>query len=134
MSRRSFRRSLRRDRAFSLVETLIALALVSMMLLTGLTLLTLQPRLQDRTRAGEEALRAIEAALETLRAAELPLESGRLLPGIAYPELDPNRNLSLTLEVSPAGTPGLYELRLDATYLTWGRPGNRSLTTLAWRP
>ena len=80
MSRRSFRRSLRRDRAFSLVETLIALALVSMMLLTGLTLLTLQPRLQDRTRAGEEALRAIEAALETLRAAELPLESGRLLP------------------------------------------------------
>lgn len=124
----------RASRAFSLVETTVALALVSTMLLTGLTLLTLQPRLRDRARAGEEAMRAIEAAVETIRAAELPLESGRLVPGVAYPETDPGRNLSLTLEVSAAGTPGLYELRLEATYLTYGRPAHRSLTTLAWRP
>lgn len=128
------RRSVRPSFAFSLVETAVALALVSTVLLTGLTLLTLQPRLQDRARAGEEALRAIEAAIETVRAAELPLESGRLLPGLAYPEVDPGRNLSVTLEVTPAGPPDLYELTFEATYLTWGRPGARSVTTLAWRP
>lgn len=121
-------------RAFSLVETTVSLALVSTMLLTGLTILTLQPRLQDRTRAGEEALRAIEAAIETLRAAELPLESGRLEPGLAYPVANPKRDLSLTLEVTPLATPGLYEVRIAATYLTWGQPGSRSVTTLAWRP
>lgn len=120
--------------AFSLVETTVALGLVSAMLLTGLTLLTLQPRLQDRVHAGEEAMRAIEAALETVRASELPLQSGRLAPGLAYPAGDPHRNLSLTLEVTPEATPGLYELRIQATYLTWGRPGSRSLTTLTWRP
>ncbi len=124
----------RGGRAFSLVETTVALALVSTMMLTGLTLLILQPRLQDRTRAGEEALRAIEAALETVRAAEIPLVSGRLVPGVAYPEADPHRNLTLTLEVDSTGTPGLYELRVDATYLTWGRPASRSVTTLTWRP
>ncbi len=112
----------------------MALGLVSAILLSGLTLLTLQPRLQDRTRAGDEALRAIEAALETLRAGELPLESGRLVPGLAYPVVNRRRDLSLTLEVTPRPTPGLYELRVDATYLTWGRAASRSVTTLTWRP
>lgn len=120
--------------AFSVVETTVALALVATLLLTGLTLLTLEPRLRDRARAGEEALRAIEAALETIRASELALESGRLVPGLAYPAADPSRDLTLTLEVTPAATPGLYELRFEATYLTWGRPASRSLTTLTWRP
>ena len=112
----------------------MALALVSTMLLTGLTLLVLQPRLQDRARAGEEAMRAIEAAVETLRAAEIPLRSGRLEPGVTYPVVDPERDLRLTLEVATLPTPGLYELRVEATYLSYGRPASRSLTTLAWRP
>ena len=121
-------------RGFSLVETTVALALVSTLLLSGLTLLTLQPRLQDRARAGEEAMRAIEAAVETLRAAELPLQSGLLEPGIGYPVVDPGRDLRVTLEVAALPTPGLVELRVEATYLTYGRPASRSLTTLAWRP
>lgn len=119
---------------FSLVETTVALALVSVMLLTGLALATLQPRLQDRTRAGEEALRAIEAAVETLRAGELPLRSGQLLPGIAYPVGNPGRDLRLTLEVRSLETPDLFEVRVVATYLTSGRPASREVTTLAWRP
>ena len=125
---------MRSARGYSLVETVVALALVSVMLLSGLTLLTLQPRLQDRTRAGDEALRAIEAAIETLRASELPLESGRLLPGLAYPVVDPRRQLSLTLEVEPTATPGLLQLTVNGSYLTYGRPGSRSVTTLTWRP
>jgi prepilin-type N-terminal cleavage/methylation domain-containing protein len=122
------------ESGFSLVETIVALALLAVILLSGLTLLTLQPRLQDRARAGEEALRAIEAALETLRAQELPLEGGQLLPGIAYPVIDPDRDLRVTLEVEPLETPDLFELRLVATYLTWGRPASRTVTTQAWRP
>lgn len=122
------------NRGFSLVETTVALALVLAILLSGLTLLTLQPRLQDRTRAAEDALRAIEAALETLRAGELPLQSGQLVPGIAYPVGDPERDLRLTLEINALDTPGLFELQISATYLTWGRPASRVVNTLAWRP
>ena len=123
-----------RDRGFSLVETTVALALVSVIMLSGLTLLILQPRIQDRKRAGDEALHAIEAALETIRAQELPLQTGQLIPGIAYPVADPARDLRLTLEVEPLDTPGLFELRIVATYSTWGRLASRKITTMAWRP
>lgn len=112
----------------------MALALVAVILLTGLTLVSMQPRLLDRTRAGEEALRAIEGALETLRAGEIPLQSGQLLPGVAYPETDPERELRLTLEVVALDTPGLFEVRVVGTYLTWGRPASRTVSTMAWRP
>lgn len=134
MSRGPVRRSRPGGRAFSLVETCVALVLVMTMLLTGLTLLTLEPRLRDRARAGEEAMRAIEAALETIRASGGPLRSGRLIPGVGFPVVDPARDLTLTLEVTPLPTPGLYELRLEATYLSHRRPAKRALTTLAWRP
>lgn len=123
-----------RTRGFSLVESTVALALVSVILLSGFTILILQPRLQDRARAGEEALQAIEAALETIRAQELPLEPGQLLPGLAYPVVDPKRSLRLTLEVDPTDTPGLFELQVVATYSSWGRLGSRTVSTLAWRP
>ena len=112
----------------------MALALMSMILLSGLTLLTIQPRLQDRARAGDDALHAIESALETLRAQELPLQTGQLVPGFAYPVTDPKRDMRLTLEVEPLETPGLYQLRVVATYLTWGSPASRTVSTLAWRP
>lgn len=123
-----------RRRGFSLVETTVALGLVSTILLTGLTLLTLQPRLQDSTHAGEDAMRAMEAALESIRSGQIPLVSGQLEPAIAYPVVDPGRDLRMTLEVEPLTTPGLYELTINATYLTWGRTANRQIITMAWRP
>lgn len=124
----------RRSDAFSLIETTVALALVSVILLSALNVLFLQPRLQDRARAGEEALHAIESALETFRAGDLPLESGELAPGIFYPVTNVDRALRLTLQVESRETPGLFELRFVATYLTFGSTGSRQLTTMAWRP
>ncbi len=131
--------SVRRQRTparqgFSLIEATVGLALITAILLSGMTLLVIQPRLTDRARASEEAMRAIEAALETVRAQQLPLESGQLLPGVTYPTTNPNRDMRLTLDVQPTATPQLLQLEIVATYLTSGRPGTRRLTTLAWRP
>jgi len=128
------RRSTQRSHAFSLIETTVSLALVSLILLSALNVLVLQPRIQDRARAGEEALHAIESALETLRAGDLPLASGELAPGIFYPVTNAQRELRVTLLVEPRETPGLFELRFVATYLTFGSTGSRQLTTMAWRP
>jgi len=97
------RTSRSRAGGFSLVEITVALALVSVIMLSGLSLLVLQPRIQERTRAGEAALHAIEAALETLRAEELPLSSGLLVPGDAYPINASAPDLEMEqLTVSPA--------------------------------
>ncbi len=123
-----------RARGVSLVEITGALALVSVILLSGLSLLVLQPRIQERTRAGEAALHAIEAALETLRAEELPLSGGLLVPGDAYPINDSAPDLRMTLEVEPLDVPGLYELEFVATWAMRGRTTSRELKTLVWRP
>ena len=64
MTRRILKKP-RKGTGFSLIETLVALLLVSMALLLALHLTTLQPRTMDRLRTNEAALRAVEAALVT---------------------------------------------------------------------
>ena len=70
----------------------------------------------QRLDAGDEALRAIEASLETIRAGAIPLEDGMLQPIIAYPPPTVAADLLVDLEVEPTDTPGLYEVHLEARY------------------
>lgn len=120
---------------FSLIEALVALALVSVALLMGMAILLRQPRTQQRLDAGGEALRALEASVETLRAVpSLPLESRRLRPGVAYPEGLGAEGLQIWLETAPADGPeGLWEIQLEARYLVGREPHRKRLETLLWR-
>ena len=93
----------RRRGGFSLIESLVALALVALALLMGLAILLRQPRAQVRLHAGGEALRTVEAAIETLRATpSLPLDDRRLAPGIEYPENPDIEGLQVWLAASAA--------------------------------
>ena len=86
------------------------------------------PRIVRRLDAQREAIHILEATLEALRAGAIPLASQTLPP--AGP-----RKMALSIEVTPEGTPpGLYRVKVRAAYQVEGRPKERSVETLVWRP
>ena len=115
-------------RGFTLVETLVALVLLTLALLLGLGLVLQHPRIVRRLDAQREAIHSLEATLEALRAGALPLES-RVLPPVGP------RRMALSIQIAPEGyPPGLYRVRVSAHYLVEGQPRERSVETLLWRP
>lgn len=122
---------MRRSRAlrgFTLVETLVALVLLTLTLLLGLGLVLQHPRIVRRLDAQREALHMLEGALEALRAGALPLVPQELPPTGPH-------HMSISIEVEPTGSPpGLYKVDVRVGYLVDGQPRERSVETLVWRP
>ena len=119
---------------FTLLEALVALVMVGLALLLGYGFMMRQPRAMERLDAGDEALRAIEASLETMRAGAIGLESGFLVPGIAYPPPIEAKELLVDLEVTATDTPGLYAVSLEARYRVGPSIHRRRVQTLIWSP
>lgn len=119
---------------FTLLESLVALVVVALALLLGYGLMMRQPRAMERLDAGDEALRAIEASLETLRAGAIELDSGFLQPGIAYPSPLHADELMVDLDVAPMETPGLYAVTLEARYRVGRSIHQRQVQSLVWIP
>lgn len=115
-------------RGFTLVETLVALALLTLALLLGLGLVLQQPRIVRRLDAQREAIHSLEATIEALRAGALPLASQNL------PPVGPRR-MTISIQVAPEGyPPGLNRVQVSARYLIQGQPRERAVETLLWRP
>ena len=119
---------------FTLLEALVALAVVALALLLGYGFMMRQPRAMQRLDAGDEALRAIEASLETIRAGAIEIESGFLQPGVAFPTPRKAEDLMVDLEVSATETPGLFAIHLEARYRVGRSIHRRHVETLIWRP
>lgn len=114
-------------RGFTLVETLVALALLTLALLLGLGLVLQHPRIVRRLDAQREAIHSLEVTLEALRAGGLPLVSQTL------PPIGP-RKLALSIQVTPEGyPPGLYRVLVRAAWQVEGQPRERAVETLLWR-
>lgn len=126
-----------RQEGVSLIESLVALLLVTLALFLTLHLTTRQPRLAERLRVHGAALRTLEAAVETVRGGTIPLIEGRTK--LAAPQgylTDPSLDgLQVTMDVvrSPE-TEDLYALTLEARYLFADRVQVRRIQTLVWRP
>lgn len=116
---------MRSQRGFSLVETLIALTILGIALLLGMSLLLEQPRIARRLDAQRRALSELESTMEALRSGAIPLESTRL---------GPSGSPAVVIQVTPAGPPDLYEVSLRAVYLVEGRTRERTLESLIWSP
>ncbi|TNF75209.1 MAG: type II secretion system protein [Acidobacteria bacterium] len=124
-------RSLRRGQGFTLIESLVALLLVTMLAHR----LALQlPGTVKRLQAGNASMRAIESSLETLRAGNLPLMDDVLMPPVAYPDGSPVEGLILVMDVEPAPTIGLHEVTIEARYMVGQQTLRRSVKTMVWRP
>ncbi len=127
-------RTLRRGLGFTLIESLVALLLVTMAMLLAHRLSLQLPGTVKRLQAGNAAMRAIESSLETLRAGNLPLMDDVLMPPVAYPDGNPVEGLILVMDVEPAPTIGLYEITIEARYMVGQQTLRRRVQTMVWRP
>jgi prepilin-type N-terminal cleavage/methylation domain-containing protein len=123
----------RHDSGFTLVESLVALTLLAIALLLGLGLMVQQPAVVRRVDAHRQALRAMEATLEALRAGALPLISTQVTASPALPAELPS-GLAVWIEVAPIAPPGLHQVTVRARYPAAGRVVERRIETLVFRP
>jgi type II secretion system protein I len=120
----------RSSAGFTLIEALVALALVAVGLLLAVGIQMQQPRALERLRARQEATRALEATLEAVRAGALPLAGGAVPADV----LGASRSLSVRLRVEPTATADLWRVTCEASYVVLGRVERGSLVSLVWAP
>jgi prepilin-type N-terminal cleavage/methylation domain-containing protein len=115
---------------FSLVESLVALLVLTTALMIGLPLIQQQPGIVKRLDAQHVALREIESTLEAMRSGAMPLESIHLPPG------GPGQPV-LWVDVQPEPDPapaGLFHVTVRALWRIQGRDFQKRVETLAWSP
>lgn len=124
-------------RSFSLLEVLVALAILGLTLVFFTQILVSEAALERRHRADAAALQVLEAHAESIRAGwGGPWNEGReeldLLvspaPGSGLGEL------RLTQDVRALAPAGLYAVDLRLQFRDGGRRGSRSVEMWLWRP
>ncbi len=127
-----------RRSGFSLLETVVALALLGMALLFSMSLIAQEPLIQRRLAAHAEALSVLDTLHEAVRAGmSLPLVPKRLDWQSLYDpprELSAARDLAVWAEVETLAPEGLYKVTLKARYFVGTESFDRTLETLIWRP
>ncbi len=117
---------MRRDAGFTLIETMIALALVGLVLLFGLGLYWQQGRVAERLAAHRLASATLEGCYEQLRAGALPLVDGVVASS-------PQHQLVVTLDEEPGPLAASRRIELVASYRVRGEPFRRVLTALLYQ-
>lgn len=119
-----------RDRAesgFTLVEVLVALALVGVLLLASSAIYLQQRTVARRIAAQRAADTALENTYELVRAGAWPLASGPI------PDLWGSGAI-LTVNVTPGEIPHSTRIDLVATYRVSGHPFRRTLQGILYTP
>ena len=121
---------------FSLLETVVALAILAWVLLWTGALLVEERRIQHRLDAHAEALDVLQTVHESIRGG-FRLRSGENLvdwQGLydPPPELRAAEELKIWTQVEPSGTPGLVKLTLKARYFVGPEAFGREFDTLVW--
>ena len=115
---------------FSLVEAILAVAIIGAVLVISMSFLSTLVGSAARVQAQSEMLRELEAGLEMMRAGFLPLESGTLVsPGSSRSLPD----LEVTAVVEKVDVPGLYRITVHANCTYRRSRISRSITTQVWR-
>lgn len=125
---------MRRSDGFSLIEVLVALTLLGVALLLGMQLVLQNPRIVRRADAERQAFRAMESTMEAVRAGLIPLETAELEGFVTAVGSPAPKDLKILMEVSPAGSAGLYEVTLTARYSIYKTKYKKQLHTMVWSP
>lgn len=124
----------RSGEGWSLLEALVALALVGIALMLDLGLQAQSREIDVRLAAEAEILRRAEAVVESVRAGWHPLKSGAVDPALAWPSpADPS--LSMILMVESTEVTSLCRVTVRGQMRARrGPPHDVALTTLIWQP
>ncbi|MCG6962718.1 MAG: type II secretion system GspH family protein [Acidobacteria bacterium] len=118
---------------FSILELVAALAILGFAILVTAAVLSTESDRAARLAARHQAVHALEATLEDVRAGIVPLQSSSPQTGeIVQPAAADN--LRITLNVAQASPPDLYRVEATARWRVRGRAAKATLTTLIWRP
>ena len=119
---------------WSLVEALVALALVGLGLMLDLGLQAQSRELDTRLAAEAELLRRAEAVVESVRAGVHPLRSGAVDPMHAWPSA-PDPDLAMILLVDTTEVSSLCRVTVRGRMRARRGPEHDvELVTLVWQP
>ncbi|RLE17873.1 MAG: hypothetical protein DRJ65_22170 [Acidobacteria bacterium] len=117
-------------RGFTLLECVIAIALIGSALIISTGMLNTLIAAADRVEAHTEMLRELEAAVEMMRSGFLPLESGILTSSETLGRFS---DLRITVVVEKQQAPGLYLVIVRAECRIRQATVSRTITTQIWR-
>jgi prepilin-type N-terminal cleavage/methylation domain-containing protein len=123
-----------RQRGFSLLEVLVALAILGVAILLAMALVLQNPRIVRRTDAERQAFRAMESSLEAVRAGVIPLQTSTLDGFVTSVGTPAPKDLSIEMQVVPTELPGLFDVSLAASYRIEQRTHVKRLRTMVWSP
>ena len=126
---------MKEKRAFTLIETLMALAILGIALASSIALMA-QYQVLDRRASGQlEAQRCLEAQVEALRGGlHVPLAEGDYALPVQREAQEPVTRQRYRALVELDETPGLYFVELVASYEILGRAYERRVELYLWRP
>lgn len=123
----------RRNRGFTLLETVLALTVFGFAIIVAAGFLDAQMSAARRLEARADLVRAAETVLESVRGGLLPLQSATVDLGDEFQPLSAI-TVRTRVEVRPQELPDLYELEVEAAAEVRGRDMVVSITTRVWRP
>ncbi len=123
-----------RQRGFSLLEVLVALAILGVAILLAMGLVLQNPRIVRRADAERQAFRAMESSLEAVRAGVIPLQTSTLDGFVTAVGTPAPRDLSIEMQVAPTELPGLFDVSLAASYRVERQTHVKRLRTMVWSP
>lgn len=116
---------------FSLLETVVALALVGVAVLVAAGSLQAHAALASRLVVQEQLVRCAEDVLEQVRGGALPLAPA----AFDQPQVDgTGPRCRVVVGVEPGGVEGLHRLTVTARSGIAGESLSFELTTMVWRP
>ncbi|MCK5377078.1 MAG: type II secretion system protein [Acidobacteria bacterium] len=126
-------RARRRQRGFSLLEAVTALAIFGMAIVVAAGFLDAHMSAARRLETRADLVRAAEVILESLRGEALPFTVGAVDLSDQFPPQSSAR-VTTSVQVTPRSLTGLYEVRVEARAVVRSEEMVVTVTTQMWKP